>query len=173
MIEMLLNDVVVFSLACVWGMIFLKRTTKSEKELHEQVQKQSMRANRNAQIISYFDIFLRAKQEKRSFSTWFQNKKIESIAIYGFGFLGERLCDELRAEKNVEVKYLIDRNAANKEYDIPVLGLDDEWAPVDAIVIAVVGNYDMIKNSVFKDIECDTINIEDYLNDLVDKGKLR
>lgn len=164
MIQLLLNDIII-GIMFTTAIIIAKRGITINLDYKDAMTQQKKRAERNKEIINYMDLFLRAKQNKVHFEDFFIDKGIKSIAIYGGSHLGRRLCDELNNESRIKVKYIIDRNSSVAEGNIPIYGLDDEWKPVDAIVVSVIGAFDEIKK-LFKDLDTIIINIEDVLQEI-------
>lgn len=110
----------------------------------------------------FMNRWLALKQKGFELSTFFLNKGIQTIAIYGIYPLGERLYEELRRSK-VEVMYVIDRNPKKLEGDVSVLRPDEELNPVDAIVITPILDFLEIKDSLSKRFDCPIFFIEDVL----------
>lgn len=173
MLQLLINDVIIGLMFVATIMILRNgKTVNGSKEdkvrdgYRLEMGKQWNRAERNKEIINYMDLFLQANQRKISFSEYFMEKGIRSIAIYGMSHLGKRLRDELCSENRVVVRYMIDKNGSDTESGIPVYTPEDEWQPVDAVVIAVVWSFDEIRSSVFRDVDCPVMNIEDILKEI-------
>ena len=83
---------------------------------------------------------------------YFHKNDIQSIAIYGYKELGERLYDELKGS-DIEIKYIIDKNIDYIRAEIDVYSPDESLPQVDAIVVTATYYYD---------------EIEDELNDMGD-----
>ena len=106
-------------------------------------------------IVSYYALlnqWLKIKQQGKSLTEYFHKNDIQSIAIYGYKELGERLYDELKGS-DIEIKYIIDKNIDYIRAEIDVYSPDESLPQVDAIVVTATYYYD---------------EIEDELNDMGD-----
>ncbi|MCI8295698.1 MAG: hypothetical protein HFG22_07415 [Lachnospiraceae bacterium] len=120
------------------------------------------------------------KEEKffllsRTLDRWFMSKQrgrlvyktlsengYHDIAIYGIGYLGERLLDELNGT-DINVKYVIDRNANNIDRDIKIVRPEDGLEAVDAIIVTPVLYYHEIKKKLSEKIDLPIISIENII----------
>lgn len=88
-------------------------------------------------------------------------KNIRSVAIYGMGYVGMALTEELQGQY-MEVKYGIDKNILDNEY-LPILRPQDELKEVDAIIVTVISEYESIENLLKKKIKCQIFSLEDII----------
>ncbi len=120
------------------------------------------------------------KEEKfflsaRTLNRWFMSKQrgrsvydiltvngYREIAIYGMGYLGERLFDELK-ETDINIKYAIDRNAENIDRDIRIVRPEDRLDIVDAIIVTPVHAFHEIKKQLSKKVSFPIISIENII----------
>lgn len=88
-----------------------------------------------------YEGMLELSEKNISMKRFFSQNNINHIAVYGIGKVGKSILSYL--ENDVVVDYLIDRNTKKyKNYD--VIGLEDEWPSVDAIIVTAVGYFDDI-----------------------------
>ncbi len=106
--------------------------------------------------------WMKIKQEGKTLIKYFHENKINSIAIYGMSYIGERLYDELK-DSDVEVKYIIDRNADGIHAETDVFTPDQELPEVAAIVVTPVYYYDEIKEMLSNKVYCPLLSLEDIL----------
>ena len=124
---------------------------KDKKNKQEMKHQQEF----SKKIVSYYALlnqWLKIKQQGKSLTEYFHKNDIQSIAIYGYKELGERLYDELKGS-DIEIKYIIDKNIDYIRAEIDVYSPDESLPQVDAIVVTATYYYD---------------EIEDELNDLGD-----
>lgn len=114
-------------------------------------------------LYQYMNRWLFLKQRGISLGSFFVSRGIQTIAIYGFHFMGQRLFDELK-DSRVEVAYAIDRNPAMEDYNIPILSPDDTLKHVDAVVITPMWDFLEIKDNLSTKLDCPMISIEDVLS---------
>ena len=101
-------------------------------------------------------------QQKKSIAEFLLKQNYRSVAIYGMKELGMLLVDELK-DSDIEVYYAIDRNADKIRVDIPVVGLDEEFEPVDVIVVTAIHQYEEIEVEIRDRINCPILSLEDIL----------
>lgn len=124
---------------------------KDKKNKQEMEHQQEF----SKKIVSYYALlnqWLKIKQQGKSLTEYFHKNDIQSIAIYGYKELGERLYDELKGS-DIEIKYIIDKNIDYIRAEIDVYSPDESLPQVDAIVVTATYYYD---------------EIEDELNDMGD-----
>lgn len=106
--------------------------------------------------------WLRLKNMGKRIDTYFIDRNINSIAIYGMGDLGNRLFEELRSSA-VEVVYGIDQNKDNVFSEIPTYNLEDELPAVDAIIITPYLSYAQISMKLIEKFQGNIISLEDVI----------
>lgn len=134
---------------------FVGRNTKKGTEEDERVYK----------FKSYYNMlnqWLFLKQSGKSIETYFQKNDIKSIAIYGMGEMGNRLYDELK-ERNIEIKYGIDKNIGKAYSEIKMYDCDEEWEEVDAIVITAIFAFDEISEKISSKTSIPIVSLEDVV----------
>ena len=82
------------------------------------------------------------KQSGKKIAQYLSWKGCHTVAIYGMGYMGQTLADEL-TDGNVKVLYGIDQNAGNLKWKIKICQPSDKIEPVDLIV-----NTTAIDNSI-------------------------
>ena len=91
---------------------------------------------------------------------YFKRNGYKTAAIYGMGFLGERLLAQLR-DTSIEVRYLIDKQPGSVYGDIPVCSIQDGLEQVDVIVITPVYNFYEIRKELKEETPSKLVSIED------------
>lgn len=91
-----------------------------------------------------------------------ENKK---VAIYGFGFLGKLLYEEIR-KRNIPFVGVIDKNINKESYTeykrIPIDYLDKN-IEIDIIIVTVIWDFLNIKKNLEKSFSCEIISLEEIL----------
>ena len=103
--------------------------------------------NKISRIFQFDEQWLHIRQAGHTLAEYFVRNGIKTIAIYGMGYLGRNLYDELEGS-GVEVLYVIDREPENVQDVVPVAALDSEWKPVDAVVVTVVDEEEKLKGCI-------------------------
>lgn len=97
---------------------------------------------------------------------YIEKSEMRTIAIYGIGRMGQRLCVELQ-DSNVEIKYIIDQNK-NKQYrNYAMCSLEDKLETVDAVVVTLTHDFDEIEQQLKKKIDCPIISLEELIYEVV------
>lgn len=91
--------------------------------------------------------WLEWKMQNVSLEHFFVEKGYKKIAIYGMGYLGMLLWQDLRGT-GVAVDYFLERIAKPDCQGLAVYGIEDKCPSVDAIVVSVVHQYDVIKGEL-------------------------
>lgn len=117
---------------------------------------------KNRYLYELMNRWIILKQQRVNISSFFINRGIERIAIYGMHYIGERLYDEL-IDAQVEIVYAIDRNKYKENWKIPILQPNEQLDTVDAIVITPIFDFIEIKESLSQKITCLMISIEEIL----------
>jgi len=115
---------------------------------------------------SYYNMlnqWLLLKQEGKSLEKYFEENGYKTIAIYGMGEMGNRLYDELKNSKVVEVKYAIDKNASSTYSELDVIDVDDEMDEVDAVVVSAIFAFDEIEEDLGAKVDCPVVSLEDVV----------
>lgn len=114
-----------------------------------------------------YSYFLRVMQEIRqknlSVSTFFTEKNLKNIAIYGAGTVGNILFEEIH--KEVNVKYFIDKNLQGMAHDVPIVKPEDVkyFENIDAIVISPYIEHTHIESKLSSLTSILTVSIDEII----------
>lgn len=106
--------------------------------------------------------WVKVKQDGKNLSEYFKKNSYQKIAVYGMGYVGETLVNELKTG-GIEVAYGIDKNASSIYADIEVLTMEDELAEVDAIVVTAITFFGEIEGELCEKVKCPIISLEDII----------
>ena len=116
----------------------------------------------------YFALFLmmnqwvKVKQEGKNISEYFKRNGYKKVAVYGMGYAGETLVDELRGS-DITVAYGIDQRGVSVYADVDVVSVDDNLEVVDAVVVTAVTFFDEIQEKLSAKMDCPILSLEDIL----------
>lgn len=116
----------------------------------------------------FYDVLVQwvsLKQEGKSLASYFEENNYKTVAIYGMKELGERLYDELR-NSDIEVKYIIDKNADAIYSEIDVITPDEKLPKVDVIVVTAIHYYDEIEEMLTEKVNYPVVSLEDIVFEL-------
>lgn len=122
-------------------------------------------AEKNRGLFLLMDQWVRVRQDGRKLEEYFIRNSYKRIAVYGMGYVGRRLVEELK-DSEIETVYGIDRNAANIYSEIKVVTMDEELANVDVVVVTLVDDFDQVSDLLSKELRCPVIAIEDIVNEI-------
>ena len=87
------------------------------------------------------------KLEKKSLVTVLLKRDIGSVAIYGMGYLGRSLYQELE-DSSVEITYVMDRALEDREGVLRIIRPDEAFPKVDAVIVTVLGDVRALCESI-------------------------
>ena len=89
--------------------------------------------------------WLAAKRKGKKIDQYLYSLGFHTVAIYGMGYMGRSLMEELYDSLIVELRYGIDRNASQISAEIPVYSLSDRLERVDVVLnTTVIGQDDIL-----------------------------
>lgn len=106
--------------------------------------------------------WLNLKNQGVEIEDYFIKRDYRNIAIYGMGYIGESLYYELY-KGHVNVKYAIDRLAADFRKEFPIYKIEDDLEPVDAVVLTTTEENEEIIQKVKEKLDCPVIMISEIL----------
>ena len=107
-------------------------------------------------------VWLTIKQEGKSLIDYFKKNNYKTIAVYGMKELGERLLSELK-ESEIEVKYIIDKNAAEIYTDLDIYTPEDELEDVDVVIVTAIHYFNEIEAEMCNKMKCPIVSLEDVI----------
>lgn len=134
----------------------------SVKTSQDAIAEKDQKINKFKNYYNMLNEWLYLKQNETSLDTYFKKNDYNSIAIYGMGEMGNRLYDELK-QSDIEVKYVIDKNATSVYSELEVLDPEEEFPEVDAIVVTATFAFDEIENSIENKVNCPIVSLEDVV----------
>ncbi len=133
-----------------------------------QKPKTLKRADHTQKMTEFYRLlieWLRIKQEGKSLASFFIRNGYKTIAIYGMKELGERLYDELK-DSEIEIKYIIDKNANAIYADVDVVEPEDTLEVVDVIVVTAIHYFDEIDEVLGVKVDYPVISLEDIIYEM-------
>ena len=143
----------------------IQLTDEIAKEFANSLYYREKRSLENIEAFNkrfWFYIWLSLKNKNISIESYFLKRGFRSVAIYGMGYAGEILYEELSNAK-VYVKYVVDRSNFVNLNGIIVHSLNDELENVDVIIVTVTSSFDEIKIFLTKKLLCPIVSLEEVL----------
>lgn len=123
--------------------------------------------NKNKKYSQLFDNWLILTERGDTIDTFFKERNIKEIAIYGYGNIGRHLVTQL-SDSDISIKYVIDKRKGGILTDnIPCYQISDKMPSVDAIVITPFCEYSQIENGLRGITPAKLISIEDIVYELL------
>lgn len=123
-------------------------------------------ADKNYCIIRLLSRILEIKQKGMSLENFFQKNGYKRIAIYGMGFLGQRLYDEFM-DSSIEMVGAIDRNSNIKLDKCQIYqSVHEMKEEPDVVVVTAITYYNEIKEEIQKESSVLVISMEDVINQM-------
>ncbi len=139
--------------ACLSGL------SKGHFEIYESItidEAQKMKDSQKSEIFSYRrqNNYLRkwidSQNAEGGISGFLSKEGVESVAIYGFGYWGELLYQEL-SRSDCPVSYIADRNANRKKNStIEIYNPDEKYDLADSIIVTVINGYNPIVKKLYE-----------------------
>ncbi len=108
-----------------------------------------------------------ASRRGLSIADYLINRQIRKVAVYGYGYLGRSLLEDLE-KSNIEIAYVIDKNAKFLEIIEKCCTLEDTLEQVDAVIVTMVSSARNIVENVLKEkIDAEIIWLEEMVLDMV------
>lgn len=142
-------------------------TALMEIEKIESERKIQARCNKFLNYYTMLTLWMKIKHQKRSLAEYFAKRNIESIAIYGMGEVGQRLCEEL-LENQITIKYAIDKNMNTPFYDIAIKKPNDTLESVDLVIVTATYEYDVIQKELENTFSCPIVSLNEIVFSLRD-----
>ena len=129
---------------------------------NKQVEKKAEKVDKFKGYYNMLNQWLILKQEGKCLSEYFKANGYQTIAIYGMGEMGNRLYEELK-KSDIEIKYAVDKNAASTYSELDVIEPEDDFAPVDVIVVTATFAFEEIEEELSERVDFPIISLEDVV----------
>lgn len=134
----------------------------STKFLSRRIAQKNEHLQKMNEFYNILNYWLSLKQRGISLVDYFEKNGYKTIAIYGMKELGERLYTEL-AGTDIEVKYIIDKNADEIYAEVDVVPPDVSLGEVDVIVVTACHYFNEIQKMLSQRVDYPVIPIEDVI----------
>lgn len=133
-------------------------------KVREELEIQRSLAIKHFKIMMLMNRWIHMLQCGKVSSNYFTKKAVCCIAIYGWGYLGKCLADELQGT-DIKVEYVIDQNKKISSEDVTVYNWVDAWPEVDMIVVTPVNEYQNIRKKIKSKMKCRVVSIEEVITE--------
>lgn len=119
----------------------------------------------------YQDLFfmmnqwMKIKQSGKSLVSYLVSCGYKSIAVYGLGYVGEILLNELD-DSEIAVEYVIDQKAKSINLDIKVVSPEEVLEKVDAIIVTPITYFGEIEEKLSAKVDCPVLSLMNILYEI-------
>ena len=139
------------------NIIFIKML-RQRKELMKQSYRQTEKFRVFFELVAEW---FTGEMSGKRISDWISARGYKTVAIYGMGTLGELTYLNLCKNKEICIKYGLDKNTSIKTTGMEIYNLDNCPEQVDLIIVTAVTAYEEIKKEISQKIgfECAIISL--------------
>ena len=123
------------------------------------MRKRIAQFRKNYELLNHW---LTLKGPGRSISQYLSERSYNRIAVYGWGELGKRLCEELK-EAEIEVVCIIDRCAKPDGKTVSVDEFREEFYDISAVVVTAIYDFDNIYHVLRGRVSCPILSLEEVV----------
>lgn len=127
-----------------------------------RIQNLFIQERKNRFLYECMNQWLILKQRQIDICSFFMQRGIVRIAIYGMHYLGQRLYEELQGSP-VTIAYGIDRGHPIGMDGLRIVAPEDDLVAVDAVVITPVFDFREIRDKLSQKLCCPMFSIEEIL----------
>lgn len=138
-------------------------------EQKKEVMRWKHLAQKHFSMFQLMDQWMGLKQEERCVGSFLRKRGYNHIAIYGMGYIGRRLYDDLQG--SIGVDYVIDQKKDAVFMDINICSPNDKLKAVDAVIVTAIMDFNEIKNELSQKMECSILAFEDIINEMTIQKK--
>lgn len=142
-----------------WGIGFLSGSIVILVNKDHKIRKLLRLSRKFERIIKIYSFWI---MNKISCSEYLKNLGVNKVAIYGVGYLGKNLIDDLKSS-SIEIIYAIDQNPVQYNSELRIIKLDEVEDVPDMVIVTVVDQYEEIKRMIEKKLKCKIVSIEDMI----------
>lgn len=155
----------IYGCICVAAAILLGLSIGSVAEWVHEEKRMDAWENRVKKLEAYQRLLLQwlsLQQEGKNLAEYLIFNEYHSIAIYGMNDAGERLIEELE-DTEIEIKYVVDRNADHIVTNLPKFKPNEELPGVDVMVVTAIIAFQDIQETMEKKVAFPIVSLEDLV----------
>lgn len=140
---------------------------KCLRELLPKLQKKRIKENEKFKKMFFIqNDWLRAYNREKSVGAYLKSREIETAAVYGYGYLGKVLIEDLK-KSGIAVLYVIDRNADYLCTDLKCCTLEELPEQADTVIVTLISDdRSEILAQISKRLKTEILWLEDIIFDI-------
>lgn len=143
----------------------VNRVVTADSEKSQKAAQENLKPNKQMANMKCLDKWLYINEEGKKVSDFLNDLKCTQVAVYGCGILGKHLLIELE-NTGIEVKYIIDNNQSGQMGDIKIIGKEDTFEEVDAIIVTPAWDFNRIEEELSQKFEGRILSLSEILYEL-------
>lgn len=143
-----------------FGGIMLGRTNCCRLKTKIKVEK--CLSDKHLEMFLLMNKWFQKKREQKEIGTYLKNMGIQDVAIYGMGYLGRCLYEELE-RGNFEVKYIIDEKKDLDFQEIKVIQPSDEMETVGGVIVTSIYYFEDLKKELSLKFRSPILSLADII----------
>lgn len=108
-----------------------------ELVMNENAQEYKRKSDKHLEMFLVMYYWVRNLNNQKKISDFLKAQGYRHVAIYGAGYMGICLCEEL-IKDDIEVAYFMDQKEISEIMGISVKKAEDDLEPVDAVIVTSV-----------------------------------
>ncbi|MCI9141234.1 MAG: hypothetical protein HFH87_01270 [Lachnospiraceae bacterium] len=151
-----INSIVLLLTGTIAGSFITKRM------MDKRVEQNQKMADKHLALFLMMNQWVKMKQKGKNLVSYFEQNGYWEVAIYGMGYAGRTLVDELE-NSSVRIKYGIDQNMGIDDERFDIILPEDTFEPVDVIVVTPITFFAEIAERLREKTDCAIVSLEDVL----------
>ncbi len=160
--KVIMGALIVFSMICIFYILGIRKTISKKNNcidsLNDTLKKQR-------EFYGLFVRWLSVHNHGKSLASYFNERNIKNVAIYGMKETGVLLLSELE-RGGINVLYGIDRDADSIFAKTNIIKPSEDIKEVDAIVVTAIHYYNQIENDLKEKVDCPIFSLQDILYEI-------
>lgn len=132
------------------------------KKLNNSINEIKELAEKNRVQFILVNQWLKLKQSGGSICRYLSENGYEKIAIYGMGYIGERVLCELE-NSDVKIAYGIDKRADGITSSVDIFSLNENLPEVDAVIVSEPFYFDAVEPLLKEKLDCPVLSLEEIV----------
>lgn len=134
----------------------------TKRIMDKRVQQNQKMADKHLALFLMMNQWVKVKQKGKHLVSYFEQNGYQEVAIYGMGYAGRTLADELE-NSSVRIKYGIDQNMDINDERFDIILPEDTFELVDVIVVTPITFFAEIEKRLREKTDCVIVSLEDIL----------
>ena len=130
----------------------------SIRKMDRELDKTMLLSKKHFAMFCIMNRWLEAKQQEKRMDVYLKKRGIQTVAIYGMHYIGERLYKELE-NTQIEVAYGIDQNKDGSNCALTIYKPNDKLPLVDAIIVTTPLYYYSLRRTIGQELNIPVISI--------------